>query len=123
MSINGKIQRYSGLIALSILASSCLSTEQAVPSMDRIQAANRQADTNQLQRGRTLYLGACARCHAAEPVQRYASEEWQQEILPSMIPLARLAPVDDAALRAYIQAAGALGRPSSSTNALPPGSP
>jgi mono/diheme cytochrome c family protein len=121
--MNGKIQPYSGLIALSILASSCLSTEQAAPSAERIQAAGRQTNISQLQRGRTLYLGACARCHAAEPVHRYGAEHWQQEILPAMIPLAKLGPVDDAAVRAYIQGAGALGRPVSPTNALPPVSP
>jgi mono/diheme cytochrome c family protein len=60
-------------------------------------------------RGKTLYLSKCAKCHAFEKPADYEVTEWRDEIMPVMARKARLDPADSAAVLAYILAARSKG--------------
>jgi mono/diheme cytochrome c family protein len=60
-------------------------------------------------RGKTLYLAKCAKCHAFEKPEDYEVAEWRDEIMPVMARKARLDPADSAAVLAYILASRSKG--------------
>ncbi len=60
-------------------------------------------------RGKTLYLAKCAKCHAFEKPEDYEVAEWRDEIMPVMARKARLDPADSAAVLAYILATRSKG--------------
>ena len=58
--------------------------------------------TSQQARGRALYVGKCAKCHAPEPVQKYSVAHWD-EIMPEMVGKTKLGAADAAAVMAYVK--------------------
>jgi mono/diheme cytochrome c family protein len=57
-----------------------------------------------LERGRDIYVTACAKCHSPEPVRDYSRQEWVGKILPEMIKVTKLGPEDARAVEAYVLA-------------------
>jgi mono/diheme cytochrome c family protein len=99
------------LIGLMMAGAGCLSLEQAAPQATALVAAGSPVP-GELVRGRELYITACAKCHAVEPVLDYPREQWLATILPEMNKLTKLTPGDAAAVQAYVLAvhAGAATR-------------
>ena len=61
-----------------------------------------------LSEGRRIFTGACATCHAPDPLSKYSPSEWHDAV-DDMAPRAKLNPARRAALLAYINAAKASG--------------
>ena len=81
---------------------SCESLQQIAPLPETF--APNGSNTPQLQRGRELYITACATCHAPEPVVDYSEAEWVGKILPEMCRLTKLNGHDSEAVHAYVLA-------------------
>lgn len=91
-------------------AAGCASSANLAPPVDPAMIeAGRTAgvDAQSLQRGRQVYLGACARCHSPVAVQSRTPQQWER-ILHRMEPLSGLNDSDRAALRAYLEQAAAI---------------
>jgi mono/diheme cytochrome c family protein len=54
-----------------------------------------------LERGRTIYITRCARCHSPEPVAAYSEAQWR-ETLPRMSHQSMLTPQETADVRDYV---------------------
>ncbi len=54
-----------------------------------------------LERGRTIYITKCARCHSPEPVAAYSEAKWR-ETLPRMSGQSMLTPQETADVRDYV---------------------
>ncbi|MFM7180978.1 MAG: hypothetical protein ACKO2G_05885 [Verrucomicrobiales bacterium] len=92
-----------GLVVPVLLAlGGCESLNQIAPPVASI--APGTAATTQLERGRELYITACAKCHSPEPVLDYTESEWLGKILPEMCRLTKLDSADSDAVRAYVLA-------------------
>ena len=77
-------------LGLSLAYGGCKSTQTAPPAVPQVSAiAAAGDDLEVLQRGRTVYLSSCTRCHAALPIADHSTGEWRQ-ILPRMIRLSGL---------------------------------
>lgn len=95
--------------ALGLTPAGCLTIEQMAPPVESLAPSATGAgpaglDLAQLRRGRDIYLTGCASCHAVEPIDRYAHQEWL-DIIPDMAEETRLDPAETADVRAYILAA------------------
>jgi mono/diheme cytochrome c family protein len=74
--------------------------DQTAPPVTALSASS--SSTAQLTEGRSIYLGQCVRCHAAEPIKKYSSAQWAT-ILPEMMDESKLSPEQRAAVTAYVQ--------------------
>ncbi len=54
-----------------------------------------------LERGRTIYITTCTRCHSPEPIAGYTLAEWRQT-LPRMSEKSKLSAQEAADLRDYV---------------------
>ena len=88
-------------LAAVALLTGCLSMDVAVPPVAALVPDADGARRTELERGRTIYLTDCARCHSPEPVRRYSPTRWA-EILEEMLGETRIDGPGSAALRAYI---------------------
>ena len=85
----------------------CVSTvEMAPPVGPQMLAAAPGTDVAALQRGRGIYLTACARCHNIEPIGRYSQQQWRA-LLPEMIAESKLDAQQAADVEAYLLSARA----------------
>jgi mono/diheme cytochrome c family protein len=69
---------------------------------------------NQFTLGRELYVGKCAKCHVAEPVQNYTELEWVEDIMPPMVKKTKLNAYEAEAVLAYVLAARKIPLPNPS---------
>jgi mono/diheme cytochrome c family protein len=95
------------LFILPLLFTGCVSIEQIAPPVQGaiIETGRAQGvSADVLERGRMIYLNQCAKCHTAEPVDRYSLLQWQK-ILPEMNEEAKLNRAQAAEVEAYIRAA------------------
>ena len=88
----------------AVLLSGCVSLDQAAPRVETFAAQPSGEIRVQLERGRTLYITKCAKCHSPEPVRKYSSFRWE-DILQEMNQEAKLDETDARAVRAYVFAA------------------
>lgn len=97
--------------ALVALAAGCVSLEDAAPPVAApLLLASPGASRSELESGRRLYLGECARCHAVEPIRDYGTEAWRA-ILADMAARTALTPEEERAVTAYVLGARALVGP------------
>lgn len=87
-------------IAAALLAG-CVSIEKAAPPVAMLAVQPSGAQRTQLERGRTIYITKCAKCHSPEPVTRYSATRWDG-ILKEMIDETKLDAPESAAVRAYV---------------------
>ncbi len=97
-----KSPRLFALLALSLLPA-CVSLETAAPPVATFATAGR-GNYAQLCQGRDLYIGACTKCHSAEPIKKFSLTEWQSDILPRMFKKSKMSGGDAAAVASYVQA-------------------
>ena len=90
-------------ILLVIVGCRTVSVDQLAPPVDRI--AVDPTNVAQYQRGREIYVGRCAKCHAVKPVNAYAAEDWASRIMPKMAKKAKLTPEEKETVLAYVLAA------------------
>ncbi|MHC4219914.1 MAG: c-type cytochrome [Planctomycetota bacterium] len=69
------------------------------PTLREASVSNVAAEN--LERGRTIYISQCTRCHTPEPVTRYSEARWR-ETLPRMSMEAMLTPQETADVRDYV---------------------
>jgi len=93
--------------AAAFLMAGCVSLEQMAPPVEQLSAS--AATVGNLRLGREIYVTRCTKCHSAEPVRRYSSDDWQNDIIPEMAAKTKLNSAETAALRGYIFAV--LGTP------------
>lgn len=91
------------LLGAVLAGAGCLSLEQAAPLPATLVAPGTPVPAG-LARGRELYVTACAKCHAPEPVLAYPREKWLASILPEMNKMTKLSPADADAVQAYVLA-------------------
>ena len=82
------------LAGLLVALPGCVSLETAAPVAGL-------PGSGPLAEGRALYVGRCAKCHAAEPVLDYSATEWAT-IMPDMAERTKLTPRETAAVTAYV---------------------
>lgn len=89
------------LCAAGLGLSACTSLEQAAPPVALLRPANQ---TPACSRGREIYITKCTKCHRAEPIRKFSAEEWDTDIMPTMVKKSKLVPSDAAAVQAYVKA-------------------
>lgn len=92
------------LVATLLSVAACRPLSELAPTTDMIATQQQNIDVVQLNRGRTIYLQDCARCHSVLPIHDFTKEEWHDE-LPEMIMESNLTKEEETDLRAYIAAA------------------
>ena len=100
--------------AALLLLAGCALTTKSDPNIPRVTpaliAAGGSGSTKTLlEHGRETYVGACAACHAPEPVGKYAMPRWR-EIVADMADRTELPAEARAAVLAYLTAATAAPR-------------
>jgi len=103
------VARYAWFVpALGVvLLSGCMTLEEMAPSVGphfTTEARGRSVAVATLERGRTVYLTDCTRCHSVEPIGRYSTAQWE-DIVPRMAVESKLDESRTQALRAYVLAA------------------
>ena len=63
--------------------------------------ANSKFTAEQLESGKTLFTGNCAKCHGLKVPESRTPEQWEK-VLQRMIPKARLSEEDGKLVRAYV---------------------
>lgn len=98
----------SGLAAavLALLVFSCGPAYIAPPVTPELVKVAR-TPLSQLERGYFVHQTKCAKCHPFENPADYAADELAHEIMPVMARKAKLDPVDEKAVLAYLLAARA----------------
>lgn len=91
------------LFAAAVL-SSCVSVEKAAPPVVALDLGKIKKPAAQLQCGRDLYVGKCAKCHSPEPIADHSPSEWKSDILPTMCKKAKLDDSERNSLHDYILA-------------------
>jgi len=79
----------------------CYTLEQAAPPVASLVSPGELA-TASLNRGRVIYITACAKCHSPTPVRAYTKDRWTELIIPKMAGITKLSADDTAALRSYV---------------------
>ena len=103
--------RLRALIPLAIAfgLGGCASMDTIAPPVTpAMVSTSRVASAETLNEGRRIFTGACASCHAPDPLSKYSLSEWHDAV-NDMAPRAKLNPARRAALLAYINAAKASG--------------
>src|SRR5262245_29057901 len=104
--MNYSIITLPALFLATLCVSGCVPVERMAPPVD---AKMVQTDTSPsidtLQRGRSIYINQCARCHTVRRVDNYSMPDWDKEILPDMAKRSKLTSTQRDDLRAYIAAA------------------
>lgn len=72
--------------------------ELPVESKDQILA---QYNADQLEQGKTIFTGNCAKCHKLKDPESRSPEQWNK-VLKRMIPKAKLSDEDGKLVRAYL---------------------
>lgn len=85
-----------------LLLAACATKSAPIP--DAAMAARSGSPVATLQRGHTVYLAHCGRCHEAVLPADVSQEDWHV-VVPGMSWNAGISDVDEAALTAYIRAA------------------
>jgi len=91
------------LLGSAIACGGCYTLEQAVPPVADLVGPGDRA-TASLNRGRVIYITACAKCHSPTPVRAYTKDRWTELIIPKMAGITKLSADDTAALRSYVLA-------------------
>jgi hypothetical protein len=113
MKLGGRKVVLSALLAAGV-ASGCHSfpylvglkrvpVEQAAPPVSRLKPSDALA--SELEAGRAIYVGQCARCHNPMPIQEFATDDWTGEIIPKMAKKAKLTCDETLSLTTYVVAA------------------
>ena len=85
----------------------CVSRETIAPPVTAaLLGASHGSTAATLEEGRRIFTGACATCHAADPVAKHSTREWGR-IVADMAGRTKLTPPREAALLAYLAAARA----------------
>ena len=92
-----------GVVLSPIAGCHSVSVEQLAPPVDRITVD--PSNVGQYQRGREIYVGRCAKCHAVKAVNAYAAQDWASRIMPKMAKNAKLTPEEKETVLAYVLAA------------------
>jgi cytochrome c5 len=90
-------------VLLAIVGCRTVSVDHLAPPVDQIVVD--PSNVAQYQRGREIYVGRCAKCHAVKPVNAYAAEDWASRIMPKMAKKAKLTPEEKETVLAYVLAA------------------
>jgi hypothetical protein len=86
------------------ILSSCGPDLSAIPEADDAMALAMGVEKAELERGRTIYMAHCQKCHPRVPPGKIDPEAWR-EILPHMSQNAKLRPAQYADLQLYLIAA------------------
>jgi cytochrome c5 len=89
----------SGAILMAQCTPKAAKAVSSAPAMTAQQAMSMYTPS-QLETGKTIFTGNCAKCHALKPETR-TPEQWEK-ILTRMIPKAKLAESDGELVKAYI---------------------
>lgn len=87
------------LLTVICFISSCVSIEKRAPLINESLTGNK---FKKLNAGRELYIGKCAKCHSVEPIYKYSSEDWLNDILPKMNKKTKLNSLEASQLKAYV---------------------
>jgi mono/diheme cytochrome c family protein len=104
MSNNRMYRRIALAVLATMTVAGCAGMAGRVPPVDEamvVAAAPDDVDRETLERGRTVYLRDCGRCHTPVSVNRYDEPGWR-EILPRMYEKAYLSSQEASDLRGYI---------------------
>jgi mono/diheme cytochrome c family protein len=98
--------RTTATIGALLAVIGCATMEELAPPVGALTL--RQAETmgvtaDGLERGRSIYITECARCHSPEPVTRYTETQWR-ETLPRMSHQTMLTDQETADVRDYVMA-------------------
>ncbi len=96
--------RAAGTVAALLAVIGCATIDELAPPVGAL--ALREGETMgvpaaNLERGRTIYITRCARCHSPEPVAAYSEAKWR-ETLPRMSGQSMLTPQETADVRDYV---------------------
>lgn len=78
-----------------------VSTDPSDASLAAVKTKYPDATMDVLQKGHSIYYGACTRCHGAKSITRHDEKEWVG-ILDNMAPKAKLQPEEKDAVWKYI---------------------
>jgi mono/diheme cytochrome c family protein len=84
----------------------CATIEELAPPVGALtlrEGETMGVNAENLERGRTIYITQCARCHSPEPVTGYTESQWR-ETLPRMSHEAMLTDRETADVRDYVMA-------------------
>lgn len=98
-----------GVTGLFLFAlSACMTTQQMAPPIEQtfIVHAGKDANIDQLRRGRQLYVTKCTKCHTVEPVNRYSMRHWHRTMI-DMVEETKLSEPQEKDVVAYIKSAHA----------------
>jgi mono/diheme cytochrome c family protein len=112
----------TGTFAALMAFIGCQTLDQLAPPVGELtlrEASNSNVPAENVERGRTIYISQCARCHTPEPVTRYSEAQWR-ETLPRMSLEAMLTAKETADVRDYVMVTlramtGSAGPPSRRT--------
>ncbi|MFZ4766810.1 MAG: hypothetical protein ACOYMN_17805 [Roseimicrobium sp.] len=90
------------VLSFACLTASCVSLEQAAPHAETLPQRAHVGTLSQISHGRVLYVTKCAKCHSVEPVKKYSTVRWEEQILPEMAEETKLTHEECAAVRAYV---------------------
>ena len=85
-------------IGLLIVAIYACKSVLYVPSSDNVA---KNADVAKLQKGREVYIGKCASCHALFPAEKYNKAEWTKWV-NKMAPMAKITTEEKELIQAYL---------------------
>jgi mono/diheme cytochrome c family protein len=94
----------TGTFAALMAFIGCQTLDQLAPPVGELalrEASSSNVPAESLERGRTIYISQCARCHTPEPVTRYSEAQWR-ETLPRMSMEAMLTAQETADVRDYV---------------------
>jgi mono/diheme cytochrome c family protein len=96
--------RTAATLATLLVVIGCATIEELAPPVGAL--ALREGETmgvtaENLERGRTIYITQCARCHSPEPIASYSEAQWQ-ETLPRMSHQAVLTAQETSDVRNYV---------------------
>ena len=120
MTTHRQIRTATTLAALATVIG-CATIDELAPPVGALALREGEAmgvTGENLERGRTIYITNCARCHSPEPVAGYSEAQWR-ETLPRMSHEAMLTAEEASDVRNYVMvtlrsAAGSTGKAAAS---------
>jgi mono/diheme cytochrome c family protein len=96
--------RTAATLATLLIVIGCAAIDQLAPPVGALALREGEAmgvTAQNLERGRTIYITNCARCHSPEPIASYSEAQWR-ETLPRMSHEAMLTAQETSDVRNYV---------------------
>ncbi|MBK1827845.1 c-type cytochrome [Haloferula rosea] len=97
------MRKFGLLWLVGVMVTSCATTRKP-PVPDQAMATAGKVDLTTLERGHTVYMSQCTRCHEAMMPSAVSGEDWHV-VVPGMAWNAGISAADEEAVTAYILAA------------------